>query len=46
MKIFANNVVFTIIEDLVHNAHIDGVQQQTKDGKYFLRLSYISFVFD
>jgi hypothetical protein len=41
MKIFADNVGSTIIEDLIHYAHIDGVQQQTEDGKYFLRLSYI-----
>ncbi len=41
MKIFADNVDFTIIEDLIHYAHIDGVQQQIEDGKYFLRLSYI-----
>jgi hypothetical protein len=46
MKIFVDNVVSTIIEDLIHYAHIDGVQQQTEDEKYFLRLSYIFFVFD
>jgi hypothetical protein len=46
MKIFVDNVVSTIIEDLIHYAHIDGVQQQIEDGKYFLRLSYIFFVFD
>jgi hypothetical protein len=45
MKIFADNVAFIVIEDLIHYAHINGVQQQTENRKYFMRLSYIFFVF-